>query len=42
MAWLVLKDGKAFAGEEFGFWPETEEAVSGEVVFNTAMSGAKR
>ncbi|NLW59130.1 MAG: glutamine-hydrolyzing carbamoyl-phosphate synthase small subunit [Firmicutes bacterium] len=41
MAWLVLKDGKAFAGEEFGFWPETEEAVSGEVVFNTAMSGAQ-
>ncbi|MBA2132142.1 glutamine-hydrolyzing carbamoyl-phosphate synthase small subunit [Capillibacterium thermochitinicola] len=41
MAWLVLKDGKAFAGEEFGFWPETDGPVSGEVVFNTAMSGVQ-
>lgn len=39
MAWLVLKDGKAFAGEAFGFWPEKEGAVSGEVVFTTAISG---
>lgn len=39
MAWLVLKDGKAFAGEKFGFWPEEDGRVSGEVVFTTAMSG---
>jgi len=39
MAWLVLKDGKAFAGEEFGLWPQGEGTVSGEVVFTTAMSG---
>ena len=41
MAWLVLKDGKAFPGEEFGSWPEKDGTVSGEVVFNTAMSGAQ-
>jgi carbamoyl-phosphate synthase small subunit len=32
---LVLKDGKTFSGQSFGY----RESVSGEVVFNTAMSG---
>lgn len=32
---LVLKDGKEFTGQSFGF----EKSVSGEVVFNTAMTG---
>lgn len=39
MAWLVLNDGKAFAGEPFGYWPEENSAVAGEVVFNTSMCG---
>ena len=39
MAWLVFEDGKAFAGEEFGFWPEDKIPLGGEVVFNTAGSG---
>jgi len=32
---LVLEDGKEFSGYSFGF----EKSVSGEVVFNTAMTG---
>ncbi len=32
---LVLEDGKEFSGLSFGF----EKSVSGEVVFNTAMTG---
>lgn len=32
---LVLKDGKEFSGYSFGY----ERSVSGEVVFNTAMTG---
>lgn len=32
---LVLEDGKEFSGHSFGF----EKSVSGEVVFNTAMTG---
>jgi carbamoyl-phosphate synthase small subunit len=32
---LVLEDGKVFAGQSFGY----EKSVSGEVVFNTAMTG---
>ena len=32
---LVLEDGKEFIGYSFGF----EKSVSGEVVFNTAMTG---
>lgn len=32
---LVLEDGKVFSGYSFGF----EKSVSGEVVFNTAMTG---
>ncbi len=32
---LVLEDGKEFTGTSFGF----EKSVSGEVVFNTAMTG---
>jgi len=32
---LVLEDGKEFSGFSFGF----EKSVSGEVVFNTAMTG---
>lgn len=32
---LVLEDGKEFTGRSFGF----EKSVSGEVVFNTAMTG---
>lgn len=32
---LVLEDGKEFTGRSFGF----ERSVSGEVVFNTAMTG---
>lgn len=38
MAFLVLKDGTSFAGEEFGAW-SAEGGRSGEVVFNTSMSG---
>ncbi|MDP4225156.1 MAG: carbamoyl-phosphate synthase domain-containing protein, partial [Bacteroidota bacterium] len=32
---LVLEDGTEFAGKSFGY----EGSVSGEVVFNTAMTG---
>jgi carbamoyl-phosphate synthase small subunit len=32
---LILKDGTTFTGQSFGY----RESVSGEVVFNTAMSG---
>jgi len=32
---LILEDGKEFAGLSFGY----EQSVSGEVVFNTAMTG---
>jgi carbamoyl-phosphate synthase small subunit len=32
---LVLEDGKVFEGQSFGY----EKSVSGEVVFNTAMTG---
>jgi len=32
---LILEDGKEFAGYSFGF----TKSVSGEVVFNTAMTG---
>src|SRR5512138_1024982 len=32
---LVLEDGKEFSGHSFGY----EGSVSGEVVFNTAMTG---
>jgi carbamoyl-phosphate synthase small subunit len=32
---LILEDGKEFAGHSFGY----EKSVSGEVVFNTAMTG---
>lgn len=32
---LILEDGKAFSGYSFGY----EKSVSGEVVFNTAMTG---
>jgi len=39
MAWLVLEDGKAFEGEETGYWSGDEPEVSGEVVFNTSMCG---
>ena len=39
MGWLVLEDGKAFAGAEFGFWAEANQPCGGEVVFNTASSG---
>ena len=35
MASLVLEDGSVFSGTSFGF----EASVSGEVVFNTAMTG---
>jgi carbamoyl-phosphate synthase small subunit len=34
-AWLVLRDGRAFRGEPLGARGET----SGEIIFNTAMSG---
>ena len=34
MGWLVLQDGKAFAGEKIGFWPHNGDQVIGEVVFN--------
>lgn len=34
-ATLILQDGTTFAGTSFGY----EEPISGEVVFNTAMSG---
>jgi len=39
MAWLVLGDGRAFEGTEFGRWPEKHQEVRGEVVFNTSMCG---
>ncbi|NLL53183.1 MAG: carbamoyl phosphate synthase small subunit [Peptococcaceae bacterium] len=39
MGWLVLQDGKAFAGEKIGFWSHKGEQVIGEVVFNSSMSG---
>lgn len=39
MPYIVLCDGKVFEGEAFGAWPEDEEIRSGEVVFNTSMSG---
>ncbi len=39
MPYVVLRDGKVFEGEAFGAWPENEEIRSGEVVFNTSMSG---
>lgn len=32
---LILKDGAAFSGQSFGY----RQSLSGEVVFNTAMSG---
>jgi carbamoylphosphate synthase small subunit len=32
---LILEDGKEFQGISFGY----EKSVSGEVVFNTAMTG---
>src|SRR4030081_1778693 len=35
---LVLADGTAFEGEAVGYVPE-EGVASGEVVFNTALSG---
>jgi carbamoyl-phosphate synthase small subunit len=38
MAWLVLKDGKAYEGEAFGYWMDSEP-ITGEVVFNTSMCG---
>ncbi len=34
-AWLVLKDGRVFRGQPLGAQGET----SGEVIFNTAMTG---
>ena len=34
-ATLILSDGSCFCGESFGY----EKSVTGEVVFNTAMSG---
>ncbi len=39
MTYVVLRDGKVFEGEAFGAWPENEEIRTGEVVFNTSMSG---
>ncbi|MFZ3102532.1 MAG: glutamine-hydrolyzing carbamoyl-phosphate synthase small subunit [Desulfitobacteriaceae bacterium] len=39
MPYVVLKDGRVFEGEAFGAWPGNEEIRSGEVVFNTSMSG---
>jgi carbamoyl-phosphate synthase small subunit len=39
MPCIVLCDGQVFAGEAFGAWPDNEEIRSGEVVFNTSMSG---
>lgn len=39
MAWLVLSDGKAFEGQKFGCWQKNEKIITGEVVFNTSMSG---
>ena len=35
MSQLILEDGSAYSGTSFGF----ERSVSGEVVFNTAMTG---
>jgi len=35
MSQLILEDGSSFSGTSFGF----ESSVSGEVVFNTAMTG---
>ena len=42
MAWLVLKDGKVFEGEKFGFWPTDDKEIGGEVVFNTSRSEERR
>jgi len=43
MPYLVLADGAVFRGEAFGAWPgeraQTDPLRSGEVVFNTSMSG---
>ncbi|UWG96097.1 glutamine-hydrolyzing carbamoyl-phosphate synthase small subunit [Dehalobacter sp. DCM] len=39
MAWLVLSDGKAFAGDPFGPWNASDKIIKGEVVFNTSMGG---
>ena len=33
--YIILADGTGFSGESFGF----EQPVSGELVFNTAMTG---
>lgn len=39
-AWLILKDGTIFAGTSFGYEGEEDSYLaSGEVVFNTSMSG---
>lgn len=38
MAWLVLKDGRTYEGESFGYWKDGD-TITGEVVFNTSMCG---
>lgn len=38
-AMLVLADGTTFEGEVAGTWPETVAVASGEVVFNTVLTG---
>jgi len=36
---LVLADGTVFEGEAIGWWPETPVPATGEVVFNTTLTG---
>jgi carbamoyl-phosphate synthase small subunit len=38
-ALLVLADGERFEGEAVGFWDQDRPYATGEVVFNTAMTG---
>ena len=36
---LVLADGTVFEGEAIGWWPEQPRPATGEVVFNTTLTG---
>jgi carbamoyl-phosphate synthase small subunit len=38
-ALLVLQDGTTFEGEAAGYWPEPVVPATGEVVFNTTLTG---
>ncbi len=38
-ALLVLQDGTTFEGEAAGYWPDAPVPATGEVVFNTTLTG---